>query len=410
MLVKILNIFRPSPNSLPRLRFTPGKFSSQNRFLPDLPSAIGLRLSIPDKIQSIGPVHPSRYLRPGNILRENHELPAPDRKKGKSWADFIAARKDVLVGCDFFTKEVWTLGGLVTYYVLFFMHVATRKVYIAGFTKNPNEQWMKQIARNVTMNAVGFLDGMKYLICDRDGKFAPTFRNLIESAGIEILRLPAQKPQPQRLRGKIRAVDQGRVPRPVDPLRRSLVAAGTRSVHRAFSPRAPASGEGKCHPFSGQNDNYRFRSSARRAGSMQAAPRRPAEVLSPRRGVNTINNFDNPTSPRRQSTRGSGTFVQIVKEQTTFLTSIVRNLSGVREAQPINLTIRGTVPHRSNYLTKRHLRSSQCESRVSKYNTSASNGTKIIKNDTPVAFEIKRAQKNVSKRMVDQKISSKTFI
>ena len=52
--------------------------------------------------------------------------------------------------CDFFTKEVWTLGGLVTHYVLFFMHVATRKVYIAGFTKNPNEQWMKQIARNVT--------------------------------------------------------------------------------------------------------------------------------------------------------------------------------------------------------------------------------------------------------------------
>src|SRR5579862_8333695 len=194
MLVKILNIFRPSPNSLPRLRFTPGKFSSQNRFLPDLPSAIGLRLSIPDKIQSIGPVHPSRYLRPGNILRENHELPAPDRKKGKSWADFIAAHKDVLVGCDFFTKEVWTLGGLVTYYVLFFMHVATRKVYIAGFTKNPNEQWMKQIARNVTMNAVGFLDGMKYLICDRDGKFAPSFRNLIESAGIEILRLPPRSP------------------------------------------------------------------------------------------------------------------------------------------------------------------------------------------------------------------------
>ncbi len=57
---------------------------------------------------------------------------------------------DVLAATDFFTTEVWTQGGLVTYYVLFFIHLATRRVYIAGITPHPNEQWMTQVARNVT--------------------------------------------------------------------------------------------------------------------------------------------------------------------------------------------------------------------------------------------------------------------
>lgn len=126
----------------------------------------------------------------GNILRENNQPPAPERKKGTTWADFIAAHKDVLVSCDFLTKEVWTLAGVVNYCVLFFMHVASRKVYIAGFTTNPNETWMKQIARNLTMIDGGFLNGMKYLILDRDAKFALSFRAIIESAGVELLRLP----------------------------------------------------------------------------------------------------------------------------------------------------------------------------------------------------------------------------
>jgi putative transposase len=129
----------------------------------------------------------------GNTLKENSVPPAPERKKGTSWADFVVIHKDVLVACDFFTKEVWTLLGPVTYYVLFFMHVANRKVHVAGFTPNPDENWMKQIARNVTM-AGGFFDGMKYLILDRDGKFAPSFRDIIASAGVELLRLPPRSP------------------------------------------------------------------------------------------------------------------------------------------------------------------------------------------------------------------------
>jgi hypothetical protein len=56
----------------------------------------------------------------------------------------------VLAGTDFFSVEVLTWRGLVTYYVLFFLHLETRLVTIAGITDQPEESWMEQMARNVT--------------------------------------------------------------------------------------------------------------------------------------------------------------------------------------------------------------------------------------------------------------------
>ena len=100
----------------------------------------------------------------GNILRRHGIPPAPERKKATTWTEFIRSHMDVLAATDFFTAEVWTQGGLVTYYVLFFMHLATRRVHIAGITPHPNEQWMTQVARNVTMADVGFLSSSRYLI------------------------------------------------------------------------------------------------------------------------------------------------------------------------------------------------------------------------------------------------------
>ena len=59
----------------------------------------------------------------GNILKRHSLPPAPERKRTTTWKEFIRTHMDVLVATDFFTAEVWTLGGLVTYYVLFFMHL-----------------------------------------------------------------------------------------------------------------------------------------------------------------------------------------------------------------------------------------------------------------------------------------------
>ena len=92
----------------------------------------------------------------GNILHRNGITPAPARKRTTTWADFIRVHMAVLAGTDFFSVEVLTLRGLVTYYVLFFIHLESRRVEIAGITQHPNEAWMKQIARNVTMDEWGF--------------------------------------------------------------------------------------------------------------------------------------------------------------------------------------------------------------------------------------------------------------
>jgi hypothetical protein len=59
----------------------------------------------------------------GNILRRHDIPPAPKRKQATSWKDFIRAHMTVLVATDFFTLEVPTLRRLITYYVLFFIHL-----------------------------------------------------------------------------------------------------------------------------------------------------------------------------------------------------------------------------------------------------------------------------------------------
>ena len=80
------------------------------------------------------------------------------------------------------------------YYVLFFIHLATRRVYVAGVTPYPTEEWMIQVARNVTMAVVGFLCSSRYLVHDRDSKFCESFRLTIEGDGVTPVRLPARSP------------------------------------------------------------------------------------------------------------------------------------------------------------------------------------------------------------------------
>jgi len=75
----------------------------------------------------------------GNILRRHDIPPAPQRKQATSWKDFIRAHLAVLVATDFFTVEVLTLRGLITYYVLFFIHLESRRICLAGVTRHPDQ-------------------------------------------------------------------------------------------------------------------------------------------------------------------------------------------------------------------------------------------------------------------------------
>jgi hypothetical protein len=130
----------------------------------------------------------------GNVLQRHGLPPAPERKRTTTWPAFIRTHLALLAGTDFFTAEVLTLRGLVTYYVLFFIHLESRRVDIAGITVHPDEPWMKQIARNVTMEGCGILRDCRYLLHDRDTKYTRSFRAIITSGRVEPLALPARSP------------------------------------------------------------------------------------------------------------------------------------------------------------------------------------------------------------------------
>lgn len=129
----------------------------------------------------------------GNALKRNGIAPAPERRRNTTWASFIRQHKEVLWASDFFTTEVWTRLGLTTYYVLFFIHVGTRRIVLGGITESPNELWMKQVARNVSGWGCAMEDA-RYLIHDRDSKYAASFDGILESVGIRAVKLPPRSP------------------------------------------------------------------------------------------------------------------------------------------------------------------------------------------------------------------------
>jgi hypothetical protein len=101
---------------------------------------------------------------------------------------------EVLAAVDFFTAEVWTARGLMTFYVLSCMRVASRQVCIAGITTSPDQHWMEQMARNISFAESGFLNGCRYLLHDRDAKFCAAFAEILEAVGIKTVKLPARSP------------------------------------------------------------------------------------------------------------------------------------------------------------------------------------------------------------------------
>ena len=130
----------------------------------------------------------------GNILKAHGVEPAPARQHTGSWSTFLKSHWNVLTAIDFTSVEIWTKGGLVTFYLLFVIELKTRRVHFAGCTPNPDARWMTQIARNLTDPDEGFLNGTRYVIMDRDAKFCPAFRRFLQKAGTQPVLLPPRSP------------------------------------------------------------------------------------------------------------------------------------------------------------------------------------------------------------------------
>jgi transposase InsO family protein len=122
-----------------------------------------------------------------------HGLP-PVPKRPTSWHTFLRAQWGAIAGADFFTTEVWTWRGLVTYYTVFVLDLASRRVQILGSTPHPDDLFMNQVGRTLTAADAGILVGYRVLICDRDAKWSAAVRERLGEAGIRVVQTPFRAP------------------------------------------------------------------------------------------------------------------------------------------------------------------------------------------------------------------------
>jgi len=94
------------------------------------------------------------------------------------------------VACDFFTVESVFLRR---YYALFLIVHASRRVWLAGCTKNPTGTWVTQQARNLGFDLTD--EGIRFLIRDRDSKYSGPFDEVFRSGGVRIIKTPVRAPK-----------------------------------------------------------------------------------------------------------------------------------------------------------------------------------------------------------------------
>ncbi len=124
-----------------------------------------------------------------SILKREGRGPAP--RRGLSWREFLRVQACGLLACDFFVVETVRLHLL---YVLFFIELQSRRVFVAGCTEHPTEAWVTQQARNLNWQ-IEKEDRFRLLIRDRDSKFSRSFDQVFAAQGVHIVRTPFRSPR-----------------------------------------------------------------------------------------------------------------------------------------------------------------------------------------------------------------------
>ena len=139
---------------------------------------------------------------------------------------FLRAHWGAIAGTDFFTTEVWTWRGLVTYYTVFVIDLASRRVQIVGSTPHPNELFMRQVGRTLTLADDGLWRAHGVLICDRDRKWSAEIRRLFVDAGIYVVQTPFRAPNADACAERfVRSIPRG-MSRSDDPPSASVIFDG----------------------------------------------------------------------------------------------------------------------------------------------------------------------------------------
>jgi putative transposase len=126
-----------------------------------------------------------------NIVREAGLEPGPKRGEN-TWDEFVKIHARSLWQADFFTKRALTLRGLRYLYVLVFLNVATRKVFVTKATDHPNTQWISERAAEFVEQARDNKLAVDLVFHDADRKFSKTFRESLQKRGLR-----PRKPHPR---------------------------------------------------------------------------------------------------------------------------------------------------------------------------------------------------------------------
>jgi putative transposase len=144
------------------------------------------------ELKKLGITPPSRNT-VKNILKANGLEPGPKRGAG-TWDEFLKIHAATLWQCDFYSKKVMTLKGLRDLYLLIFLHVETRRVFIAPATYHPNEAWVKEQGEAFLRHAKETGLGTTLVMHDRDTKFTASFDDVLKAGGLKIQEAAYRSP------------------------------------------------------------------------------------------------------------------------------------------------------------------------------------------------------------------------
>ena len=130
------------------------------------------------------------------ILKEHKLDPGPKRGPD-SWHDFLKRHAETLYQCDFFSKRIWTRYGLQQYFVLVFLHLGSRKVFVTPCVRRPNAAWMQEQAQKFVKHVHAEGQQPTLLFRDRDGIYCHEFDQVLCDADIAVKKNSVRAPNMQ---------------------------------------------------------------------------------------------------------------------------------------------------------------------------------------------------------------------
>ena len=170
---------------------------------------------------------------PRTVGKYMPKRPVGRPRADQRWATFLQNHAKAILACDFLVAVTVTFQ---MFYVFVVIEHGTRRLRHVNVTANPTADWTLQQLREV----VGYDDGYRYLIHDRDRIFAKQPGRLDDGAGTGGATVASEKPEGEC---NLRAGDwhdQAGMLGLDDPVVRRAFAAAALGVGHALQPRTPA--------------------------------------------------------------------------------------------------------------------------------------------------------------------------